>query len=575
MHPSKKLGGCSLREESPECSSPCCSMARTRRSQSVSEAHEDILNRSPRLSLQNPSIRLQRRLHYQNSLRNPEMSLQRSSSSSIASTETALQKPATELIKEIATLELEVAHMERYLLSLYRTAFDQYLTSSPTTSTANLSMLPSECRARSMVPDPTVSMEHQADHADMSCHNNEGMNFPRSLKENETRTINSRHIDDSSARHLVACSDIKGSPPREDPKIVEPMCGASHRSLAAHLGASLSDHVPDSPCKLSEDIIRCISAIYCKLSNPSTQQMDIVASPTPSVSSSSTFSPLDPRDSWSPQCHYEANASPHTFDSGKHKYNPYSGMVEVPRISIDGDRFEYASKMLNIFRSLIRRLETIDPRNMGYEEQLAFWINIHNALVMHAFLAYGLRQNQMKSTFSILKAAYNVGGHLVNAHVIQSSILRCQLHRPAVGIHSLFSSKRLIKGDDKHQYALSPPEPLVHFALCLGAYSDPALRVYRSKVIHQGLELAKEEFIQANISVQKETKIILPKILHYYAKDASMELVKLVEIVHDCVPEAQQKLIQGCQQRKPEKCVQWLPYKSSFRYIVHRDLAKQ
>ncbi|KAJ6801779.1 uncharacterized protein M6B38_196060 [Iris pallida] len=34
--------------------------------------------------------------------------------------------PAAELIKEIATLELEVVHMERYFLSLYRTAFTQY-----------------------------------------------------------------------------------------------------------------------------------------------------------------------------------------------------------------------------------------------------------------------------------------------------------------------------------------------------------------------------------------------------------------------------------------------------------------
>ena len=34
-------------------------------------------------------------------------------------------QPATELIKEIAVLELEVSHLEQYLLSLYRKAFDQ------------------------------------------------------------------------------------------------------------------------------------------------------------------------------------------------------------------------------------------------------------------------------------------------------------------------------------------------------------------------------------------------------------------------------------------------------------------
>lgn len=41
---------------------------------------------------------------------------------------------AAELVKEISTLELEVIQLERHLLSLYRTAFDQYLFSSPTST---------------------------------------------------------------------------------------------------------------------------------------------------------------------------------------------------------------------------------------------------------------------------------------------------------------------------------------------------------------------------------------------------------------------------------------------------------
>ena len=42
-----------------------------------------------------------------------------------------LLQPATELIKEISVLELEVVHIEQYLLSLYRKAFDQQNSSSP------------------------------------------------------------------------------------------------------------------------------------------------------------------------------------------------------------------------------------------------------------------------------------------------------------------------------------------------------------------------------------------------------------------------------------------------------------
>lgn len=39
-------------------------------------------------------------------------------------------QPATELIREIAILEFEVGHLEQYLLSLYRQAFDQQISST-------------------------------------------------------------------------------------------------------------------------------------------------------------------------------------------------------------------------------------------------------------------------------------------------------------------------------------------------------------------------------------------------------------------------------------------------------------
>lgn len=32
---------------------------------------------------------------------------------------------------------------------------------------------------------------------------------------------------------------------------------------------------------------------------------------------------------------------------------------------------------------MIKQLESVDPRNLTHQEKLAFWINIHNALVMH------------------------------------------------------------------------------------------------------------------------------------------------------------------------------------------------
>jgi len=99
------------------------------------------------------------------------------------------------------------------------------------------------------------------------------------------------------------------------------------------------------------------------------------------------------------------------------------------------------------------------------------------------------------------------------------------------------------------------------------------VRLYTAKKIHQQLEAARTEFIQGSVVVRKQA-MLLPKVLHYYARDAALELRHLVELVCESMSDAQQKQLQqhGIR-RRVDKCVEWMPYKSSFRYVVHRDLA--
>ncbi|ONM55968.1 Ternary complex factor-like [Zea mays] len=387
----------------------------------------------------------------------------------------------------------------------------------------------------------------------------------------------------------------------------EAKAGARHSSLVNFLSASISEYVPKISCKLSEDILGCIAAVYCKLSGAEGECC--VASPSPSVSSWSTFSPRRRNDSWSPRsrCNNFDSWSPRPCGVEKEsgEQSPGVMMVVVPRIRVDADTFEYASKMLETTRSLIQRLEKVDPVKMTHEEQLCFWINIHNALVMHAFLAYGLHDKRMKSTDMILKAAYNVGGQSVNAQTIQNSILGCrQSHRPSLWVRALFTPAK--RSAARHPYALQHPEPVAHFALSTGAFSDPPVyiscvrlifstsmeikaaciiimsrlsrlqlqvRLYTAKKIQQQLEAARTEFIRGSVAVRKQA-LLLPKVLHCYARDAALELRHLVELVCETLSDAQQKQLQlGLRRRAVDKCVEWMPYKSSFRYVVHRDLA--
>ncbi|XBI37538.1 hypothetical protein VPH35_122822 [Triticum aestivum] len=503
-----------------------------RHTRSVASTHGNLSDITPRFSYNKPTTNQDNIPHRRYSLNLAEQFQDHPMITTAEPNEKAMSKPVAELVWEIAALEEEVVRRELHLLSLYRATFDQYLGISPRVS----GQMGQETHRRG------------------------------SRKKADEGALRLRDIKESASYNLPTVSDRRHGLPRST---------SGHSSLANFLSASIAEYVPRIACKLSEDILRCISAVYCKLASSPSQDVDSETLSTPSFSSaSSTFSLKHRVDSWSPRLSCNVDASSDKYGTLSENNDQYSGMIIFPRINIDADKFDYASKMLETIRALIKRLEKIDPTKMAHEEQLCFWINIHNALVMHAFMAYGLEDKRMKSSDMILKAAYDVGGHSVNSQIIQNSILGCQSHRPSLWVRTLFTpTKKSASGSSTHPYALHQPEPLAHFSLSTGAFSDPPVRLYTAKKLYHQLDQAKTEFIRANVMVRKHI-IFLPKILHYYAKDATLELPDLIEMVCKSMPEAQQKEINKCLRRRIDKCVEWLPYKSSFRYTVHRNLAE-
>ncbi|XP_031407179.1 uncharacterized protein LOC116215566 isoform X1 [Punica granatum] len=520
------------------------------------EVVKTVLNMSPRVSSQShPQI-----VHLERTLRghatwhwdSEETMMGCNSREYIPTTATPSHKSSVELRKEIVMLEAEIMRLEQYLLSLYRTAFEEHMSS--------LSSI-SETRPNSEMRSPPRKI-------------GDGNEISQKIEPRARRSLLRQY--QSSPAHGWVSSDTQSCASSFKTTLTRERKNASsgHRSLADHLSPSCLESSLISPDRLSEDIVRCISSIYCKLANPtSTQGGFSTSSPTSSLSSSSIFSSHNPRDSWSP-CRNEDSSMHRELHVLREENGPYNDMVEVLRICLDDDSFKFAAAMLQKFRSLVRSLEKVDPSKMKREEKLAFWINIHNALVMHAYLAYGTGTRVKSST--ILKAAYSIGGHCINAYVIQNSILGIRSHNSSPWIQTLFSPSRKSKnGSSGHVYALEYAEPLVHFALCSGAYSDPPVRVYTAKNIFLYLKLAKEDFIQANVYIHKEMKIFLPRILYYFAKDMALPTSGLLETVNECLSEVQQKAIKsGMKGGRLDKYINWLPENSTFRYVFHGELAR-
>ncbi|CAH2036669.1 unnamed protein product, partial [Thlaspi arvense] len=439
-----------------------------------------------------------------------------------------MPKSSEDLRKEIASLEFEILRTEQYLLSLYRTAFDEQVHSfSPHTET---SLVSNHFCPKSEQSDLTGVLSY---HYQASPVSERSSSCPRSFQ-----------------------ASLKALSAREKTRYVS----ANHITLGDLLGSSHTVDDIVKPSRLSEDILRCISSVYCTLSSKARINSCLVASPSPSsVSSKTTF------DSWNP-----------CLEASKEANVPRGVVIETLKLHLDDGSFNQAALLLQNFRSLVQKLEKVDPSRMKREEKLAFWINIHNALTMHAYLAYGTH-NRARNT-SVLKAAYDVGGYRVNPHIIQSSILGIRPHFSPPMLQTLFSPSRKSKTCNvKHTYALDYPEALAHFALSSGASTDPPVRVYTADCVFRELRQAKDEFIRNNVRIHNETKIVLPKIVHYYAKDMSLDASELMETTVKSLPVSAKKTIQRLLKEKKMKSknIEFSPENSSFRYVIIEESSRQ
>ncbi|WZZ04613.1 hypothetical protein YC2023_090534 [Brassica napus] len=496
-----------------------------------------------------------------------------------------MPKQAINLIKDIAVLEMEVIHLEQYLLSLYRKAFDQQIsTVSPNQEKEKPKPPPATTPRRrlgfSEEDDPLLDDDDQNQPKETQMESS----FHRSHSQRSSFESRKASPEESWSKATRSCH----SQPLYAQK------GENLISLAEHLGTRISDHVPETPNKLSEGMVKCMSEIYCKLAEPAPSVLlhEGLSSPNSSLSSRSAFSPSDQYDTSSPGLGNNNSSSfdvrlDHSFNAQGEKEDfsgPYSNMVEVLCIYRDTKKASEVEDLLQNFnilaclnsrRSLISRLEEVDPSKLKHEEKLAFWINVHNALVMHAYLAYGIPQNNVKRVLLLLKAAYNVGGHTVSAEAIQSSILGCKMSHPGQWIRLLFASKKFKAGDERLAFAIDHPEPLLHFALASGSHSDPPVRVYTPKKIQQELETSKEDYIRMNLGLRNQ-KVQLPKLVETFAKESGLCSAGLREMVNRSIPESSRKCFKRCQSGsgKSRKAIDWIPHSFTFRYLIFREAAK-
>ncbi|KAK9726773.1 hypothetical protein RND81_05G236000 [Saponaria officinalis] len=365
----------------------------------------------------------------------------------------------------------------------------------------------------------------------------------------------------------------------------------------------LSNRLWNHPNLLSEEMVRCMRSIFISLAEqppPSsstkkeTPTMENPRSPQGQHSNTPPWSLSEhlmvPMWAKSPQIELpldsEVLGEDIAFDpykvSGKLSWldiGRYEFATEVFWMSVGKRQLEYAAGSLRRFRILVEQLAKVNPILLNSDEKLAFWINLYNALMMHAYLAYGVPRSESKFFSLLQKAAYTVGGHLFSAAVIEYVILKMRppIHRPHIAL--LLPLHKLKVSEEQKKFAIDSYEPNVAFALSCGMYSSPAVQVLTAKNVRDELEAAQRDFIRASVGVSSKGKLLVPKMLQCFAK-TFVDDSNLAQWISGYLPPEQAAFIQQNITQKRQKLFSSrncgvLSYDSRFRYLFLPDTIHQ
>ncbi|KAM7272545.1 hypothetical protein ACFE04_027208 [Oxalis oulophora] len=386
---------------------------------------------------------------------------------------------AKELIAEIELLEEEVANREQRVLSLYRSIFEQRVSLPPSeqnsgknspahikqTSRKHPSIISSAFCSSKMFPlRPLQALVSVNDSA------------KRTLKPTETPLSNDK--PDVHLRKTI--SDTVKS---------QENIPALEKTTTLR---TLKDHLYLCPSKLSEEMVRIMAAVYFWLRCAASENPHKNRSPL--LSRSSTTVVL-------PRC-----------GAGEDRDLSCKSMIEISWISTNKSHFPRASYAMDNYRVLVEQLEKVTVTQMENNAQIAFWINVYNALVMHAYLAYGIPQSSLRRLTLFHKAAYNIGGHIISAISIEQAVFCFRTPRIGRWLETILSTALRKKSGEERQ------------------------------------------LISSNSSEQ---------LLKWVAENVDKKLCDSIQV---CIDRKSN--------RKVSQIIEWLPYSSRFRYVFSKDLSE-
>ena len=184
------------------------------------------------------------------------------------------------------------------------------------------------------------------------------------------------------------------------------------------------------------------------------------------------------------------------------------------------------------FKTFTRALPSCTKEDLGNRsQQIAFWINLYNALILHGVIRYNVSGSMLRDIGFFRRVAYNVGGMRFSADDIEHGVLRGNRRHPYLPF------PQFSKDDPRLMMSIEHPDPRVHFALVCGARSCPPISSYGGENLEQQLDKAAATFVNG-IGVRHEpgeNTLYLSRIFKWYAGDfgGKEDALRLVERYFD------------------------------------------
>lgn len=191
-------------------------------------------------------------------------------------------------------------------------------------------------------------------------------------------------------------------------------------------------------------------------------------------------------------------------------------------VTADGSRVDYNSMLrsgrLHAYAAQASRLESLSLSQLPADvpSRCAFWLNLYNALVIHANAVVGPPTDKAgRGAFysGASGVAYRVAGHTLSLDDIEHGIIR----------GSPPDDPRAFPPGDPRAPLVIPRssfDPRIHFALNCGARSCPPIKIYEAANLERGLALAAQSFCEGTVRVDElRATVTLSKLFEWYRVD--------------------------------------------------------